>query len=99
MGETIRARVGETFEIPLAGNLTTGYRWEAEIIGEPPVVEFLEDIWEADVSRPGAPGGQRLRFRAVAAGQGAVVLRYRRPWEKQAALEERTVSLNITATA
>ncbi len=76
---------GETLEIRLASNPTTGYRWA---LANP--VEHLELVGgEASFepsarALPGAGGHEIFRFRAKAAGREAVELRYARPWENDA---------------
>lgn len=98
MATTLKARRGEIFEIPLPAHLTAGYRWELEVpAGARQTIEFVEERWDADTTRVGAPAVQRFRFRALAPGAVEVTFRYRRPWERGAAHEIRTVVVEIGA--
>jgi inhibitor of cysteine peptidase len=78
-------RPGQTLVVRLAGNPTTGYRWEVgelkgkaiEQVGE---AEYVPD--EAPEGRVGVGGTFIFTFRAVEPGRCAFRLVYRRPWEK-----------------
>ena len=83
---TVAIDAGETLEIRLASNPTTGYRWalanpvkHLELVGgdatfKPPATAL-----------PGAGGHEIFLFRAKAAGREAIELRYARTWETDAA--------------
>lgn len=100
MHQQIQAHPGEIFEIPLEGNPTTGFRWDIIL---PPsaagLVTLLEDTWEARASLAGAPGVQRFRFQALAPGEVTLIFKYRRPWERVQARDERIISLHIAPTS
>ncbi len=100
MDKLIQVLVGEIFDIPLEGNLTTGYRWEVllpEIARA--MVELLDEIWEPEAGQPGSPAIQRFRFRALASGQVDLIFHYRRPWGKQAARDRKVISVHITVAS
>jgi len=85
-GKTIQAIVGQTIEVSLPSNPTTGYEWL--IRGNPALLTFITSEFVADAQgqkRIGAGGTQKLRFEASAAGNVAIVLDYKRPWEKDKA--------------
>lgn len=85
----IKLAKGETLEVRLPGNPTTGYTWEvAQIdravldpLGEP---EFIQD----DGGGLGAGGKIVLRFKASQAGECFLRLDYRRAWEVGVAPEQ-----------
>lgn len=81
-GKTITMKTGDTLLVELDGNVTTGFNW----ILAPQNPVLLSQLDEAKVtpesSRIGAPGKIVLSFKAVAQGQAALHLDYKRPWEK-----------------
>jgi len=77
-GDSIRVAKGQTFVIALEANPTTGYSWAAEPNEN---VEFVKSQQVTRSTLPGAPGVQRLTFRAVASGSSTLVLGYARPFE------------------
>jgi len=73
--------VGQTVEISLSENPTTGYRWELKTAGEP-VCAARGDSFDAPPPGIGKSGTRRWRFEAVAQGTGDIELAYRRAWEQ-----------------
>jgi inhibitor of cysteine peptidase len=92
-GIEIALQPGETLEIELNENPTTGFRWALESVGVPACI-LVEDSYESSTVTPGAGGSHRWQFQAVQIGEGRIALRYRRPWEGQGA-GTRTFSLRI----
>jgi inhibitor of cysteine peptidase len=83
-GQTLEAALGQTLEICLKENPTTGFRWRmAQADG--PVTTLLRDAFEPGRQAPGQPGIHRWQFKVVAAGSGPVRFVYRRSWEDDAA--------------
>ena len=90
-GRQIELTKGQTFNVTLESNPSTGYSWE--------VVEFnnnmLHQIGEAEYRRisnftgeqpmAGVPEMQTFRFEAINTGQTTLKLVYHRPWEKDVA--------------
>jgi inhibitor of cysteine peptidase len=83
---TVAIDAGETLEIRLASNPTTGYRWA---LANP--VEHLEMVggnasFEPSASALAGAGGHEIfLFRAKTVGREVIDLRYARPWETDAA--------------
>jgi inhibitor of cysteine peptidase len=85
-GQPISVKVGDTVEVTLAGNPTTGYSWTSSMSdtdkavlqqqGEPVYVQQ-----STDPSVVGAGGTFTFAFKAVAAGQPTIKLDYARPFE------------------
>jgi predicted secreted protein len=76
-GEPIEAEVGESFEIKLDSNATTGYEWQLAGRPDPDVVSFEESTYELDEGSEDTDGGggeQTLRFDAV--GEGETTIRF-----------------------
>ncbi len=91
--KTIHVGVGETFALALPGNPTTGHTWQAETDAD--YVRFLDQTHEPGGPGIGGGGQEVLRFRALAAGETELALKYKRPWEAQAH-ETRRIPLEIT---
>ena len=84
-GETVRMRVGDTLEVVLEENATTGYLWELMSDNEPVLKQVGEKELRSDFNLLGSAGRMTKRFRAEAAGKTVLRLVYRRPFEKDAA--------------
>ncbi len=93
-GSIVHLDMGELLVVKLEGNPSTGYSWE--VMPADPVVVALqgEPEFKAESDLLGAPGSFSLTFKAVAEGQQALILAYRRPFEKDAA-PEKTVSFIV----
>jgi len=94
-GRQIEIREGQVLVVGLEGNLSTGYGWEIEEMGQ--TLRQVGSVKVESLSQPpgalggkfepvspllGAPDRQILRFEPVAAGWTSLKLVYRRPWEK-----------------
>ena len=95
-GNEIELLMGEPFEIRLAENPTTGFRWVLESGGAPACI-LVEDLYQAPVATPGAGGIHRWWFQPAQIGEGSIGLCYRRSWEGQGAAA-RTFSLRVRVT-
>lgn len=82
-GQTALATLGDTFEVKLESNASTGYQWSVakqdtealEAEGEPKYVRPAHSL-------PGSPGQQVFRFKIKQVGETKLELHYTRPWEK-----------------
>ncbi|MFA5885442.1 MAG: protease inhibitor I42 family protein [Acidimicrobiia bacterium] len=77
-GQSITVQQGDTFVIALDANPSTGYSWSA---AANPNATYVSSKQVQGKDLPGAPGTQRLTFRATAAGSSTLVLNYSRPFE------------------
>jgi inhibitor of cysteine peptidase len=93
-GGEVDVKLGESFEIELPENRTTGHRWHLRSSGGP-VVEPQDDSFQAPARPPGAAGVRRWLFRAVTAGSADLEMEYRRPWEKRA-VETFRITVRVT---
>jgi inhibitor of cysteine peptidase len=97
-GRTVKLAAGESLEISLAENPTTGYRWQltagaTEEAGTP--CSFVKDSFESGRAElPGQGGIHRWQFQAVEPGVCKIELEYRRSWEKDKP-PERTFRLHV----
>lgn len=96
MNEHIHTRVGETFKIRLEGNPTTGFLWEAVIPESAEMINFLDTSWEeGNAFLAGEPRIQVLSFQALLPGEMNIILKYKRPWEKDNVLDERIFTIHV----
>ena len=80
-GKTIELKKGDSIQVSLKGNPTTGYNWYM-VTQEPAVLEQTgEPAYKADTDKLGSPGLITLNFKAVASGKGLLQLVYKRAWE------------------
>jgi inhibitor of cysteine peptidase len=82
-GSTITVHPGETLEIVLSGNPTTGYTWEVKPGSEALLKQKGEPEFTPDSKAVGSGGRMTFRFDVVTVGKGSLVLLYRRPFEKE----------------
>jgi inhibitor of cysteine peptidase len=79
-GTEVDLRVGESFEISLPENPTTGHRWTLKTNGVP-VCILINDMFSSESSRPGAGGMHRWKFKVVASGKATIEMASVRRWE------------------
>jgi len=77
---TVSLAEGDTVEVVLDENASTGYMWTPENLPEG-LTLTNDGTRPPDQLRPGAAGSHWFRFRAERTGHGALVLELRRPWE------------------
>jgi predicted secreted protein len=82
-GSTITLHPGETLEIVLQGNPTTGYTWEVKPGSEALLKQKGDPEFTPDSKALGSEGRMTFRFDVVAEGKGALVLLYRRTFEPE----------------
>lgn len=88
--------VGESLEVRLQENRTTGYKWIVDSAGGPEC-KLVSDSFEAGTA-VGQPGTHIWEFRAEKAGSGEIALSYRRPWEeKQQPAHSFTLRVQVSA--
>jgi len=81
--KTIHLRVGQTVNVKLGSNPTTGYIWMlAEKEGYNALTRLGNYKYVPDATqRIGAGGTQVFTFEGAKRGQAELVFEYRRPWE------------------
>jgi inhibitor of cysteine peptidase len=84
--------VGQTIQISLPENPTTGYRWHVDV--DAGALRLTHDSREVPVMPRGAPGTRVVRFVAVRPGNRRVRLVKRRGWDQRIAAEF-TVRLRV----
>jgi len=86
VSQTVNLGVGQSMDLTLDSNPTTGYRWFLAQSPDPSVVlvethAFLPD--RDAQGRPGAGGREIFAIRGVSPGFTELVLEYHRPWERE----------------
>lgn len=97
-GETVTLDPGQVLVVRLESNPSTGFSWQA--VEVPDVLEGSTDRSHEEGEQAGdvvgAPGTDVFTFTAgTEAGEGTLVLEYRRPWEEDVAAEQEYV-LDVT---
>jgi predicted secreted protein len=93
-GGVVSMSVGDTLEVILHANPTTGYCWTPTA----PISQWLiltGHKHEPSSSMPGAPGLSTFSFVAISPGDCDLTMVYARPWENTPPLETYTVSVHI----
>lgn len=94
-GQTIELTVGQSHTVTLESNPTTGYQWQVSV----PPDEGILKVVHSEYKRPdskllGAGGTESWTFQAVGRGKTRIVMKYVRPWEKDAS-PAKTASFNV----
>lgn len=79
-GSEVRIPVGESLELHLPENPTTGYSWHLQG-NENSALQVQETTFQRSSERLGAGGLRTWRLQATRAGTVELELAYRRPWE------------------
>ena len=80
-GRVVRLAPGDSFEVRLPENATTGYRWGLVKPVEPVLRLVDESVLQAADAGVGSGGTRRLRFTAQYAGLADLELALARVWE------------------
>jgi inhibitor of cysteine peptidase len=97
-GGDITATTGETFEVVLDSNPSTGFVWTVAQAPDPAVVTLEDQAYEKpDSSAMGAPGTERFTFKAVGSGTTTMALKYARPSDPDSP-DNSTVTYTVTVS-
>jgi inhibitor of cysteine peptidase len=80
-GGSIRLAVGETFDVALEGNPTTGFGWLVDAVDNEVVMQRGDFVFTPASDLIGAGGVLTLTFEAMGAGETELELIYARPFE------------------
>ncbi|MFC1930331.1 protease inhibitor I42 family protein [Chloroflexota bacterium] len=86
VNQTLEIQTGETFEVKLGSNPTTGFQWSKEAqISDSVVLKQEDHKFIGPESEPppppGTPGQEVWTFKGLKQGSGKIYLEYSRPWE------------------
>jgi inhibitor of cysteine peptidase len=85
-GKAYTVKIGDTIEVIIPGNPTTGFAWTAALAAY--------STEASDGAVVGAGGTYTFTFKAAAAGEALIKLVYSRPWESVA--PEKTFTVTVT---
>lgn len=95
--QLITVKPGETFELVLPSNSSTGYRWDLVEDLDANILEFVaQDYIPQQPIIPGSGGVDVWTFRAVSAGDTTITLGYHPPGNENE--PDETVVFSITAS-
>jgi inhibitor of cysteine peptidase len=94
-GSTVNMRVGETLEISLEGNPTTGYTWELSPDQQDLLVQDGQTQFKADTTLLGSGGLVTLQFKPLGQGTAELKLIYHRTFEPPQASPLRTFTIKV----
>jgi len=89
-GGQVSAQVGDTIEIHLAENATTGYRWETYDL-DPHLLELEEATGNYRSGAVGSGGEVQFRIKVRATGSATLRLKCWRRWEGEGGVLKRFV--------
>ena len=101
-GSTIYLSVGDSVEVELEGNPTTGYQWLEAKSDEAGGTYDLSIIYKSDANptgMSGVGGTYSITINALAPGEASVKLEYRRDWENNDPAGTFALKLDISAEA
>ena len=78
----VKIYIGDTLEVVLKGNPTTGYIWEVDYVDSAILRQVGKTEFKADRKARGSGGTITMLFEALATGQTLLRLIYHRPFEK-----------------
>jgi inhibitor of cysteine peptidase len=93
-GDHIQVAVGDSFEVSLPGNPTTGYDWS--LPDPPPGIELVDEGFDVTSSVVGGGGEHRFTLRATQPGRSVLHFAYRRSWAPDEALEHHDVEVEAS---
>lgn len=79
---TVNMYVGETLEVVLEGNPSTGYRWEVASVDTAIMRQVGKTEFKPNRKARGSGGMITMRFKAIAGGKTSLKLIFHRPFEK-----------------
>ena len=94
-GQTLAIKVGDSVELRLPENASTGYRWAVDVLDEAHVMVCETGFRGRDSA--GSGGDAYWQLRATAPGDTAIGLKRWRPFEGDRSIVERfAITLHIT---
>ncbi len=94
-GSTVAMKVGQTLEVALEGNPSTGYEWTVAT----PAGGILKQVgtteFKAQSTLVGASGTYLFRFKAERKGEEELTFTYKRSWETTPQDEKLTITASV----
>ena len=95
-GSEVRAKVGDTLDVRLQENATTGYRWEPDTL-DTHLLQLETSTGDYPSGKPGSGGNAHFQVKVLAAGHTALSFKLWRRWEGDAGIIKR-FTVQVTAT-
>jgi len=94
-GGTVAIKMGDTLEVRLNANPSTGYMWY--LLKQSTALLKLSGQSQTEATQPGVgrPIYQIFKFQATGSGSGVLLLHYVRSWEKPSA-DDQQYNLKVT---
>lgn len=97
-GSTIDAVVGKPFVVSLDSNPTTGFEWSVQ--QAPPAIDFVKSSFQTPKRAViGAPGMQRLTFKATQRGTWKIDLVYAQAGSRTAPAKSLSFSVRVAKSS
>jgi inhibitor of cysteine peptidase len=95
-GKAYTVKAGDSVEVVIPGNMTTGFSWTAALAGKDAALLQLAGApaYATGSTLVGGGGTFTFTFKAVSKGEALLKLVYARPWENVA--PEKTFSVTVT---
>lgn len=88
--------IGESFQIELASNPSTGYSWKWTNKQEVSVVDTIDNHYIADDPDKIGGGGREIwKFKGIKSGSEVIKLGYTRAWESGTEAVTQTITVNV----
>lgn len=94
-GSTVAMKEGQTLEVTLEGNPTTGYEWTVAAPAGGTLEQVGEPEFKAQSTLAGAPGTYLFRFKAESKGEEKLTFTYKRSWETTPQDETFTFTVSV----
>lgn len=92
---SVTVPAGDSFQVELFENPTTGYRWHLQSVGDP-TLRIVDDLFAASHGGYGGGGMRRWTFVADRPAVAALCFELKRSWEPQAS-EIFRISIEVKA--
>ncbi len=95
-GTTLQAKTGQTINITLDSNITTGYKWNLVSQPDAAVVKFVSSKYNGPFTGGlGAGGTESWQFQAMGRGTTLLKLAYFRPFDPNQVAKEFSVTVVV----
>ena len=95
-GATLQAKTGQTINITLDSNITTGYKWNLVSQPDAAVVKFVSSKYnEPFAGGIGAGGTELWQFQTMGRGTALLKLAYFRPFDPSQVAREFSVTIVV----
>jgi inhibitor of cysteine peptidase len=95
-GQAIDLSVGQVFELRLAENPTTGYRWTFVHDGAPVCVVISDRLERQSPGSPGQGGTHSWQIKGAATGEADITMQYSRSFQPDAVTNSFALHVRVT---